>query len=250
MVRRAAPPADRRRPSSRPAFTLVELLVVIGIIALLMSILLPTLGRVRREARITQCLSNVRQLGIAFHGYVNQNNGQSLRYDPTYDKFWMNQLRGSYGDANVIRTCPEAEEKSYGWGDMTRAWGPDASGGGNFFKDDYGSYGFNGWMHTAYPGPSHRMNAREQTNIPVFADAVWVDGWPRETDPVPADLTKGSQSGMPSMGRFMSWRHGKTTNVVFLDGHASRLFLSELWTLKWNSQFIYKTDVVVPPPPQ
>ncbi|HVT88214.1 MAG TPA: type II secretion system protein [Tepidisphaeraceae bacterium] len=57
------------------AFTLVELLAVIGIIAVLVSLLLPALGRARESANRTACLSNLRQLGMAFQLYVQDNNG-------------------------------------------------------------------------------------------------------------------------------------------------------------------------------
>ena len=66
-----------RRPSSvRAAFTLVELLVVIGIIALLISILLPSLQRARMAALKTQDLSNIRQAALACVSYAGENRGK------------------------------------------------------------------------------------------------------------------------------------------------------------------------------
>jgi len=64
-------------PPARRAFTLVELLVVVGIIAVLVAILLPALQRARDQAQLVACLSNIRQVGMVAIGmYANDHNGK------------------------------------------------------------------------------------------------------------------------------------------------------------------------------
>jgi len=68
--------------ATRKAFTLVELLVSLGIIGLLIALLLPSLSRAREQAKTIQCASQLRQLGQAFHDYAASNQGYLPPYVP------------------------------------------------------------------------------------------------------------------------------------------------------------------------
>ncbi len=161
------------------AFTLVELLVVITIIALLIALLIPSLGKAEEEALSTSCMSNLREIAQADLAYKGDNQGMNFAYGyefewysttPAidYDMGWTRLLapylvgRQSIPDLHgtsylsepsgvlAVLTCPAttnlpAVPGSWGPGSATKAWrqwNEQGISGGYI-----GSYGFNGWMY-------------------------------------------------------------------------------------------------------
>ena len=95
------------RPARPPrAFTLVELLVVIGIVAVLIAVILPAMGKARQAAARTQCLSNLRQLAVAHTMYAAaQKNRVVYAGDGTEQGSWIGLLQ-QYSASALVRRCP------------------------------------------------------------------------------------------------------------------------------------------------
>jgi prepilin-type N-terminal cleavage/methylation domain-containing protein/prepilin-type processing-associated H-X9-DG protein len=205
---------SRSRRSQQRGFTLVELLVVIGIIALLISVLLPALNKARAASRTTACLSNLRQMGTAFNIYLSENKGHLPYYiwrtnpknpDISWEGYWLGILSKAKAQTGAL-LCPETDPVPFntqsgsgGFGTNKYAWSgeyqADATGvlyskPAKFVNNTdkgqpngyrIGSYGFNRYVtagtSSKYFG-SYISRVHNSTEVPVFFDSTWIDAQP------------------------------------------------------------------------
>lgn len=268
----------------KKGFTLIELLVVIAIIALLLSIIMPALRKVKEAGQTAVCAAQIRQFGLAWSQYADENNNKNIYYanSSTWDKggFWFYRL-GPYisaysgfeqGDASAdsrsgvikVLNCPAAKEwvadyDSVGYGGARTAW---KWGGAAGDRNLQGSYTLNAWMQER-PGNSDKRFYNSYTDaggsVPLISDGAWVDAWPNyNTDEAPlieTQLIDTLGSGYPgtyrmpgerSSARIMLSRHGEAINIVFRDTHVEKVPLGKVWSFSWHKDFKRVYDVKYP----
>jgi prepilin-type N-terminal cleavage/methylation domain-containing protein/prepilin-type processing-associated H-X9-DG protein len=237
-----------KRLSNRKGFTLVELLVVIGIIALLISILLPSLNRARETANRVKCGSNLRQVGQAILLYANENKGNYPRtvFDPARPLEIKNDVTNgtlardpfvtapiNYNDVGqaiflLIRTqditpevfvCPSsnAEKDNYGGASGIPGTGATAQN-----KTSFSSWIKNLSYSYANPYPDNNGVTRgyklNTTNGAEFAVAADFNPGVNGTYDVKAPLNE--TDSQKNMQKANSPNHqGAGQNVLFGDGH-------------------------------
>ncbi|HEX8911896.1 MAG TPA: prepilin-type N-terminal cleavage/methylation domain-containing protein [Humisphaera sp.] len=233
----------------RGGFTLVELLVVIGIIALLMSILLPTLGRVREQANSIKCSSNLRQVGQALLMYATQSGGftapfrndsawwsdparQNEMIDPnyqdaggTYKAYWGVHYAAAGGLTKEVFACPSEQVRT--------ATGTDANQYIHYGFNSYGGQnsGFSDARRTQiFGGPDEIAFLRRQGGVWLGKRLTRVRHTTQTVFAQDAYETVLDGNGDTFVnwyqwpGKEFEWlRHNKRGNAVFLDGHVESL---------------------------
>lgn len=219
------------------AFTLVELLVVLAIIALLLSILIPALGAARSQSKAVVCKNNLRQLVLANTGYAIENNGcfalaapdiysitnnlrwHGVRANNSEPFDWRKSPLASYFAGDEVKQCPQKVNFRKG-----NPWDYN-------FEDGCGGYGYNmtyigsriweGYSDENCRKPVRNFEVASSAQTIMFADCAMA-----KADGGVSYYLEYSFAEPPWNGWSYAWpsihfRHRGRANVGWVDGHIS-----------------------------
>ncbi|MHC4620288.1 MAG: type II secretion system protein [Planctomycetota bacterium] len=259
---------------NKRGFTLIELLVVIAIIALLMSILMPALSRAKGQAKAAVCLSNLHQWSLAWGMFLDDNQGRTPD-----DLGWYEYMWDYFVDEKLL-LCPSAtkplgkpvqgDSQSGGkynatadWWDYDdidwTSWPPPGrhylvSYGSNmyFSRDDGNVRGIpaadgqpRGWGFS----PGSILAAKNAHRCPLTLDSGGGSATPTEQDQPPdydGQIYFSKPMNINEIRNFCINRHNMAVNAVFLDFHARKVALKELWTLWWTRDWKIPRELPMP----
>jgi len=244
---------DVRRLPRRAGFTLAEVLVVVGIIALLVALLVPTIWKAKEGANQAACANNLRQIGMAFIQYGQAHDGKlpyHADWGPPHPEDWIHWQPGPGRDNNDL-TKTSAIGKYLGKftpnvfrcpsDDPSHRTRYDTSGQGPRRYDF--SYSFNGFFASnwspagprlmAVVNPAAKIMVIEEDELSLDDGHYWPDGYGGTLENY-----LGTRHTRPRLRDYKSWQgmaqnvrpdRNERGNVAFADGHVELVTRSYLW---------------------
>ncbi len=230
-------------PRLAHAFTLVELLVVIGIIALMISILLPALAVAKQSAMTTVCASNIRQLATCSIAYAADNHGY---YPPAHFDFLVLNLHRWHGtrenpsepfdvtgsplrkymQAGAIRKCPEFEPEKPGF---------EAAAGGYGYNNHFmGSSTENmDWAEGSDNIPARDCMIRNADRKIMYTDAAMAVKSGKGFVLIEYSFVEPPTTSYGPTSPSIHFRHRGKANIAWADGHVTSCAMD--WTYPKNA---------------
>lgn len=232
------------------AFTVIELLVVIAIIAVMMAVLMPSLNRSRRQAKDLICQSKLKQWGLIFSMYTQDNQDRLPTWLNNDTNLWPTQFKQLwlyYHQTGPLFLCPRATKPNqmltqlghneWSFGSTFTAW--TLVNKQHQVRHD-SSYGTNHWGQ--YPQDDAQNKhlywktalVKNASKVPQSMDSMscWANTNPNDPRP-PLQEDQWSSGSLESCIN----RHEGFINSLFMDWSVRSVGLKDLWILRWHREF-------------
>ena len=244
----------RRNVSHCAGFTLIELLVVIAVIALLLAILLPSLQRVRKQAKTIACQANQKQWGLFFSAYTSDNDGKIWHHTGPEIEFLhpFGPFQQSETSEHIdLLLCPTARVANW---EQVEYLVDVTLEGCTFSPWVKRSFMHRPFLISSYGFNIYIFDQSVHHEVPLWVDQYWGTCLVRGAARVPFLLDSRRPAAGPNlpnmtppeyeditptggMATYCINRHIEGINSLFMDWSVRKVGLKELWTLKWHRQF-------------